>query len=833
MTTAKSMSRILAAPMMLLVSCGAPSREASSDDSGDEVLGRVDVVGIRGQSAWTMSFVRSDGTERACTAESCGNARSLFEAAPQLMAQCAVERDRSGIGAFFRHQATRTLCTRGPDFDAEGNAAAGAVANCSGCVPAPGEGDGLTGEELPSSLAPSLPVGRDEDFDGPYPSSDGGCYLAADATVRCFGHNGGGGLGVGRPNTLDDIGLASLHGCSSGQSVSTSSCTVRDFGDVVALPDKVLQLVDTGSRCALLVNGDVYCWGFLGGTAYELSHLGLESTYCETDIADECVFVGDDERPGDIVPLPIGFPVEELACSAAGNGCVVRNASGEVWRLGCSERNTFLELGPGHTGEELGCGTATPRTRIALSEPARALRIEYASRRGCALLESGAVECFGAALNDNSPNWDPLDSGLQDAATAVLPLPGPAKEFLEFAVLLEDGRLFVYWPFEGKPGPAWGWAELDPDAYEWPQVCEPGTGRECPCGPGAVMEGIEECRDDGTGYLGCACPDRLCNPGAEDWCECDGGYWGFRVCGVDGESYTECQCAEKVDCCTSSNSCGKAGNGSCDCDGAFAGGWDQADCEAIAGVTTGSCAGLTPPEGYVCVPGGSFRDDPAYGGMGEEHVIPTLYVQQREASYSDWEGSVGYPPGLGNETVFRGCATDAWLDHFLNQSGEVRPARCIPHGDAVGECMAEGGRLPTEWEWEWIARGRDEARKYPWGPTPPGDEACWRGSEGGLDEPCLLADVPASGATRDGVLGMAGGVAEWTSSKVMDSHAEGASDCYPGFDGVVGSDDQCYVVRGGSYHTTIAAQLQTQTRDVEAPNFGHLYIGYRCVREVP
>ncbi len=123
---------------MLLAGCGSPSGDSTADDTGEgtttsseEVLGRVDVVSIRGESTWVMTMVRSDGTEVECQPETCGDGRAVFEAAPQELTQCALERDRGGLSRLFRHSSTRTLCTAGADIDNEGSVKTQLVADCT------------------------------------------------------------------------------------------------------------------------------------------------------------------------------------------------------------------------------------------------------------------------------------------------------------------------------------------------------------------------------------------------------------------------------------------------------------------------------------------------------------------------------------------------------------------------------------------------------------------------------------------------------------------------------------------------------------------------------
>lgn len=87
--------------------------------------------------------------------------------------------------------------------------------------------------------------------------------------------------------------------------------------------------------------------------------------------------------------------------------------------------------------------------------------------------------------------------------------------------------------------------------------------------------------------------------------------------------------------------------------------------------------------------------------------------------------------------------------------------------------QANGFRMPTEAEWEYVASGRGEGRVYPWGKTKPdatrgnlasadvfADNSTLRSEEAaGV---VAVGSYPA-GASRDGVMDLAGNVAEWCS----------------------------------------------------------------------
>ncbi|MCX4246829.1 formylglycine-generating enzyme family protein [Paraliomyxa miuraensis] len=150
---------------------------------------------------------------------------------------------------------------------------------------------------------------------------------------------------------------------------------------------------------------------------------------------------------------------------------------------------------------------------------------------------------------------------------------------------------------------------------------------------------------------------------------------------------------------------------------------------------------------------------------------------------------------------------------FRAPEGQQHPITDVSWYDATRYCESVGKRLPTAEEWEWAARGQDQERAYPWGHLPPtSDLACWNRADASLGT-CAAGERPL-GKSRNGVLDMAGNVAEWTATP---------------FEG----NERRRVVMGGSWRDEDPQQLLVRRRGgVKARKGGDGDLGFRCAAAV-
>lgn len=156
-------------------------------------------------------------------------------------------------------------------------------------------------------------------------------------------------------------------------------------------------------------------------------------------------------------------------------------------------------------------------------------------------------------------------------------------------------------------------------------------------------------------------------------------------------------------------------------------------------------------------------------------------------------------------------------------------------GDGVN---TEDFRLPTEYEWEYAARGGHDNVPYPWGGL------YTRNAKG-----CLMANFkPGRGNYSEdggaytvkadayfpndyGLYNMAGNVSEWTSSAYFENANSFSHDFNPDIRYDAKDDDPIAykrkVIRGGSWKD-VGFFLQNGTRHWEYQDTTKSYVGFRC-----
>jgi hypothetical protein len=100
-----------------------------------------------------------------------------------------------------------------------------------------------------------------------------------------------------------------------------------------------------------------------------------------------------------------------------------------------------------------------------------------------------------------------------------------------------------------------------------------------------------------------------------------------------------------------------------------------------------------------------------------------------------WNASLPVDAAALTAAVKCNSTWQTWSDSPGTPSAESHPMNCINWYEANAFCIWDGGRLPSEAEWNYTAAGGSQQRQYPWGATAPDlyvRELLWGGGRHGL-----------------------------------------------------------------------------------------------------
>jgi alpha-tubulin suppressor-like RCC1 family protein len=151
--------------------------------------------------------------------------------------------------------------------------------------------------------------------------------------------------------------------------------TPASAGDV-DVGAEVTDITAGGSHtCALLASGDVRCWGY-GGSG----RLGYQST----------ANIGDDETPASAGDVAVGGTVVQIDAGGDHTCALLDTGTIRCWGLGLQG-----QLGRGNTSSIGDNETPASAGDVPLTGGPAVARIDAGGAHTCALLESGAVRCWG------------------------------------------------------------------------------------------------------------------------------------------------------------------------------------------------------------------------------------------------------------------------------------------------------------------------------------------------------------------------------------------------------------------------------------------------------
>lgn len=158
-----------------------------------------------------------------------------------------------------------------------------------------------------------------------------------------------------------------------------------------------------------------------------------------------------------------------------------------------------------------------------------------------------------------------------------------------------------------------------------------------------------------------------------------------------------------------------------------------------------------------------------------------------------------------------------------------QPVVGIDWADAVAYARWAGGRLPTEAEWEFAARGED-GREFPWGNESPGAGQAAFGMDFLKGQAAPVGSHPHD-VSPFGILDLAGNVSEWCADWSGPYPAAGSEPLV----NPTGPPSGTFRVRRGGCYYYSAPGLRACERysSSPTPSLSYRHIGFRYVVEGP
>jgi len=289
-------------------------------------------------------------------------------------------------------------------------------------------GYGNTASVLSPSAAPPVDLGAGRTATAITAGASHTCVILDTGAVRCWGNGAAGRLGYGNQESIGDNETPAAPG-------------VVNLG-----PGRTARAIAAGDfhTCAILDDRSMRCWGF-GGSG-QLGYGGPDPGSGGSPAS-----IGDDETPAAAGPVPItaGRTVRAVAGGTGHTCAVYDDATVHCWGFGANGR-----LGYGNGDHLTSASEAGP---VSLGPGRTAIAIAVADAHSCAVLDDGAVRCWGVGANgrlgygnttsigDNElpSSAGPVDLGAGRSARAI------TAGFDHTCALLDDGSARC-WGFGGN-----------------------------------------------------------------------------------------------------------------------------------------------------------------------------------------------------------------------------------------------------------------------------------------------------------------------------------------------------------------------------------------------